>query len=177
MNHQCMEFLSSSPVPQDWRATLGCQQCKKTLVTYIASEMLKLSPALLKLSPPYLQQTQTIIANVGIQAFRVTANGSKMQDEALNSDADEADLKVWLHCQMSSGKKKLIFSPDTDIYHIGLTVVKTMPDAEIIVQTGKMNTDSQKFVHLNYLLQALATDPDCPITSPDTANFVCSYWM
>ncbi len=53
-SHKCMEFNTSSEIPEDWQAILECRQCKKALVSYIASDMLKLYPA-------YLQETQASV--------------------------------------------------------------------------------------------------------------------
>ena len=36
-------------------------------------------------------------------------------------NAEESDTRVWLHVVQSAGDKKLLFSPDTDVYHIGLS--------------------------------------------------------
>ena len=33
--------------------------------------------------------------------------------------AKESDTRVWLHVVHSAGNKKLLFSPDTEVYHIG----------------------------------------------------------
>ena len=35
----------------------------------------------------------------------------------------EADTRVWLHVLRSEGTCKLVCSPDTDVYHIGLPLV------------------------------------------------------
>jgi len=42
----------------------------------------------------------------------------------LTCDAEESDTRVWLHVVHSAGTRKLLFSPDTDVYHIGLFLVK-----------------------------------------------------
>ena len=34
-------------------------------------------------------------------------------------EAEEADTRVWLHVLRSPGTRKLLCSPDTDVYHIG----------------------------------------------------------
>lgn len=52
----------------------------------------------------------------------------------LHTNADEADLQVWLHCKKSLGRQKLMFSPDTDVYHNGLSEIAHIPGTEIIVQ-------------------------------------------
>jgi len=33
---------------------------------------------------------------------------------------EEVDMRVWLHCKYAVGTKKLVYSPDTDTYHIGM---------------------------------------------------------
>ena len=76
------------------------------------------------------------------------------------SNVDEADMRIWLHCVHSAGNRVLIFSPDTDVYHIGLTLVKAMPGKEIVVQLSKSLTSSTKILNLNVLVEALERDPD-----------------
>lgn len=76
------------------------------------------------------------------------------------SNVDEAEMRIWLHTVHSTGTRVLIFSPDTDVYHIGLTHLQLMPGREIIVQLSKSLTSSPKLLHLNALIQALERDPD-----------------
>ena len=158
-NHDCAVFQSSSKTPRDWKSTLGCRQCKNNLIVYVASEMIRLSP-------PYLKGTQAVITNIGTHALRVSANSTTpTQNHTLSSNANEADLRVWLHCQCSYGTKKLIFSPDTDVYHIGLTIARVIPSCDIMIQLNKSTMEDQKYIHLNGLLQALDTDPDLATTN------------
>ena len=46
------------------------------------------------------------------------------------SNADEADLRVWLYCVPCEGREKLL---DTDVYHIGLTIEPQQPETNIVV--------------------------------------------
>ena len=151
--HQCLSFKSSLPIPDKWRSILACRNCKKNLTQYIAAEMLDLCTS-------YLQPHQKFITNIGIPAFSRTSSDTKIPEPTLNTNADEADLRVWLHCVNSEGNRKLIFSPDNDVYHIGLTVSQTMPHTDVFVQLSKSPTDTAKFIHQNGLIQALASDPD-----------------
>ena len=61
---------------------------------------------------------QTFVCNVGEGAQSVTCSGETLPCPQLWSNTDEADLRVWLHCVHSAGTQKLIFSPDTDVYHV-----------------------------------------------------------
>lgn len=44
-------------------------------------------------------------------------------DPVFTSNHEESDSRVWLHCLKSPCSKVLIYSPDTDTYHIGLRVL------------------------------------------------------
>ena len=60
-----------------------------------------------------------------------------IRQPSLWTNTDEADLLVWLHCVHWT---KIIYSPDRDVYHIGLTAVTTIPtNIEVIVQLIQLN--------------------------------------
>ena len=72
--------------------------------------------------------------------------------------AEEADTRVWLHVSKASGSRKLLYSPDTDVYHIGLTNANFSKD-EVIVQLSPIGRDL-KLIHMNKFNEAISTDPD-----------------
>ena len=52
---------------------------------------------------------------------------------SLQCNAEESDTRVWLHAFQSVGHKKLVVSPDTDVYNIGIALLK--PDLfDVFVQ-------------------------------------------
>ena len=108
--------------------------------------------------PSLLHGTQLFTTNVGYTAFTVSSNALVYPEPTLRSNADEADLRVWLHCVHSQGQRKLIFSPDTDVYHLGLTIAQRIPQSEILLQLSKSLVENAKFMNLNALLQALSGD-------------------
>ena len=65
--------------------------------------------------------------------------------------------RLWLHVSNSAGTKKLLFSPDTDVYHIGLTVCNCAHDVYVII--SPLSSLTTKYLHLNHLLIDLAGDP------------------
>ena len=65
--------------------------------------------------------------------------------------------RLWLHVSNSAGTKKLLFSPDTDVYHIGLTVCNCAHDVYVIISPLSSLTTNN--LHLNHLLIDLAGDP------------------
>jgi len=89
---------------------------------------------------PYKQ----FITNIGEEAFSIAPGRPREMRPDLHTNADEADLWVWLHCKKSLGRQKLIFSQDTDVYHIGLSEIAHIPDTEIIAQ---LNNTCSIFVH------------------------------
>ena len=157
--HNCLSFSNTSPIPIKWRTVIECRYCKRALTTYISSEMLSTGTT-------YLTPDQTLITNIGERAYSVTGRGTPQPEPILRCNSEEADLRVWLHCKHSAGDTKLIFSPDTDTYHIGLPLCKNLPSIDVYIQLGKSTTESPKFMHMNALLDALINDPDlAPVKS------------
>ena len=103
---------------------------------------------------------QEFITNIKGQALSTNIHREKLTRPSFNSNVDEADMRIWLHCMHSTGDKILIFSPDTDVYHIGLTQMNMMPGRHIIVQLSKSLSVSAKLLDLNSLVLALERDPD-----------------
>lgn len=151
--HSCIQMSSTTTVPQNWRALLACRTCKWYLTQYLGEEFLVLVQH-------HLSSRQTFICNVGDGAKSVIYTGEILPCPQLWSNADEADLRVWLYCIHSAGSEKLIFSPDTDIYHIGLTIASQRPETNIVIQLTRTFREGSKFLQLQYLPKALYTDPD-----------------
>ena len=171
--HKCTEISSTSAVPNKWRGLLGCRKCKQLLTQYLAQEMLSLAPNI-------LNNMQTFVSNVGKTAHSVTSTGEVLPFPQLWSNADEGDLRVWLHCIHSAGTQKLLFSPDTDVYHIGLTILPLLPRANITVQLTQSYNEGSKFLLLHQLHDALLNDPDLHGIHPELrlqalqSLYVCS---
>ena len=152
-NHVCAEITSKAPLQTNWRAFLACRQCKKELTNYLGQEFLSIVAKFLTIH-------QTFICNIGEVAQSVTHAGENLPCPQLWTNADEADMRVWLHCVHSTGSKKLIFSPDTDVYNIGLAFVDLLQGKEVIVQQTKSLREGSKFLLLHNLFRALENDPD-----------------
>ena len=88
-------------------------------------------------------------------------------DPTLRTNTSEVDQIVWLHSLKSCAQKVLIFSPDTDVYHIGLPAKTEMvQNCDIMIQLSKHMKDA-KFIHLNALFSALESDPDLVMIPKD----------
>ena len=76
------------------------------------------------------------------------------------SNAEEADTRVWLHAGKSNARKILIFSPDTDTYHIGMTASSVnLITKEVMIQINP-TTKPLRLLSLHGLGDAVSRDPD-----------------
>ena len=126
---------------------LSCRNCKKNLIQYIACDMLRLIPHSLRSHQQFIP-------------YSCTRADQQCLREDLVTDADKADLRVWLHCKHSCGVNKLIFSPDTDVYHIGLPLMQSFEEWHIIIQLSKHTHDKARYLDMNNLVTAMENDPD-----------------
>ena len=93
-------------------------------------------------------------------------------------NAEESDTRVWLHVVHNAGNKKLLFSPDTDVYHIGC-LLEFQGGYDIYVQLSSMPSPELRLLHFNSPILSLATDPDLAMVSVQRSHvlqilFICS---
>lgn len=67
-------------------------------------------------------------------------------------------MRIWRHSCQSALTRQLIFSPDTDVYIIGLTHLSTCKD--IYIEISTLGSKEKKLLHLNQLTNSLTQDPD-----------------
>ena len=56
--------------------------------------------------------------------------------------------------------QKLLYSPDTDVYHIGLSAISECTECDVIVQLSKNTDDKARYLYMTNLITALQKDPD-----------------
>ncbi len=100
---------------------------------------------------------QEFFTNVDGDTYSTNTESDVMIRPTFTSNADEADTRIWLHSLRSVGNRILVFSPDTDVYHIGLT---QLHGKHVIIQLNKSLKVSPKLLDLNALLDAVENDPD-----------------
>ena len=75
----------------------------------------------------------------------------------------------------------LVYSPDTDPYHVALPLLELYDSTEMIVQlspsTSSEPYSESRFLLLNNLRQALHEDPDLADFDISTANSLCGNWV
>ena len=158
-DHVCSNFSPDMIPPPKWRENvLSCRKCKRNLVCFLSNYFTKK----IKLK---LKQQQKFVTAGGFdeternQAVMVTFNRNPQTDQNLYCNAEESDTRIWLHTIHSYGTKKLILSPDTDVYHIGLPVIATT-DLDVLVQLSSFTSVELSLLDIQALKQAFINDPD-----------------
>lgn len=129
-----------------------------------------LGDALLRISVQILQGEQRLYiagANDGQDrntCLYTTCCGIEEISLNLTSNAEEADTRVWLQVLWAVGEHKLVFSPDTDVYHIGMLLAHNMGD--VLIQLNSFGRDL-KPLSMHKLLKGIASDPDLYSTAPE----------
>ena len=91
---------------------------------------------------------------------------------------EETDTRIWLHISKSVFHNFLVFSPDTDVYHIGLPIVQKFKK-KVVVQLN-MKFGDEKYLDMKKLLHALTNDMAFHQISPSEIPnliqilFICS---
>ena len=148
-----------------WMRAIGKQPgLSRELVVYIGD-------CFLRIAPTYLKEHQKLVVGGASdtlerdQAWSITENALEHIETCYRSNAEEADTRVWLHATHSAGRRKLIFSPDTDVYHIGLTCAE-LASTNTIVQLSALGREL-RLLNLNELDNALKLDPDLHTLIPE----------
>lgn len=155
-DHSHMNF-SDETIPSKWREVLECRQCKRRAVEYVGD-------TILSVAPPLLQENQLLFVagsgegQDGDKVWCTSTSCIEVEVPALRCNAEEADTRVWLHAKFSSAARVLVFSPDTDVYHIGLAAGMNFGNCEIIVQLSSVGRELQ-LLHMNHLIEAMHHDP------------------
>ena len=135
--HDHIHFDDCTKIPTKWREMLGCRKCKRELVVYLGD-------CFLRIAPRFLHGSQKLVIGGGCndpeqdQCLSITENTVEHIEPQYKSTAEEADTRVWLHAKHSAGERKLIFSPDTDVYHIGLECAN-LTSTEVIIQLSSIS--------------------------------------
>ena len=158
-DHSCSDFTADTIIPLKWRQNvLNCRKCKRQLVRFISEYILQKIRYRLK-------PTQRFVTAGGLQgsmaekAMFVTHQTEPIVDERLTSNAEESDTRIWLHVLHSAGTRKFVLSPDTDVYHIGMTIIAET-QLDIVVRLSPFNSIEQRLLDLPALLRSFKNDPD-----------------
>ena len=167
LNHIHSKFEDSLPPSSKWTSVLKCRECKHNLTTQLAVHMVQL------VQPMLLPGKRFVMAGSFRDRLRDHAvcvehgNPSTFTDERLTCNIEEGDMRVWMHCKYSVGTHKLLFSPDTDTYHVGMGLLEDIRlcECDVYVQINRV-CDPDKYIHLSKLGEALHYDHCMATISP-----------
>ena len=156
LEHTCWILFDEAEVPAKWSDTLKCRQCKRSLTKF-------LSAFFVKRIKPSLNNTQSFVTAGAMEddsneAILVSKDLDPHPYPLLKSNAEESDIRVWLHVKHSAGFKVLIQSPDTDTYHVGLPFIT--PQMEVVVQLSRPGDRHLRLLNLHTLVDLLNRDPE-----------------
>ena len=158
-DHCCIDFTPDLVIPPKWRETvLHCRKCNRGLVCFLSFFFLQ---SILR----KLTHQQRFVTTGGLdgvyrnKAAYVESNQVPQYDPQLTSNVEEADTRIWLHVTNYSGNKKLILSPDTDVYHAGLPYIAGT-SLDVIVKVSPFTSLEQHFLDLKALVKSLSDDPE-----------------
>lgn len=146
-------------IPPKWRNDiLSCRICKRNLVCFLSAYFLTKIQGKLRLQQIFIT-AGGFCGNQSNKAFFVTSISKQPQcNESLYCNAEESDTRIWLHVMNSTGTKKLVLSPDTDVYHIGLPII-SRTGLDCVVRLSSFNSIEHKYLDLQTLVTAFQNDP------------------
>ena len=103
--------------------------------------------------------------------------GSIPQPEPLYlSNAKEADQQHVTNC---STENVLVYSPDTDVYTIGMSLSTVHNSKQVTVQLNPLSSHVKRYININNLVKAISDDHDLssiPVTERTKVimSFVCT---
>ena len=164
----CEIFKTTHLPRKDWMSFIKNRQNKILLCDFLSTFILEHGNVV-------CGPGQSIVTAGGFQgrkfqnkALYVDNECCKMIEE-LQSDHEESDSRVNLHIKQSPHTSFLLYSPDTDVYHIGLPLLR---EKNVIVQL-RANKTGDRYLSLHHLRQSLDTDPALKnISPPDRYKYI-----
>ena len=156
-HHVHISFTQTSPIPRPWREYLLCRTCKRSIVEVLGLVFLR--------SANHVPIGKNLIiagcfSGDGQDEAWIITGGVAIPQRLtpFNSNAMEADMRVWRHATMTQYDHIVIYSPDTDVYNIGL-IIPACRSKHIVVQIN-LPQNPPKYVDMQKLHVCLNHDPD-----------------
>ena len=155
--HTHHQFNDKMKVSNKWSDLLQCRKCKRCLVVYIGN-------CILRNATNMLTDNQKLFVAGHVEGEftdmpqYATVTNSNNSEHTLTCSAEEADTRIWLHANFSSGKKILVYSPDTDGLNIALLIVNPIAK-DVCIQTNRLG-QPRRYISVTKLVNALQRDPE-----------------
>ena len=179
--HTHINFTPNQKPPNTWQEYINCRKCKRSIIEAIGLSILQTGRFLLQPNQEIVlagcfsgeDEDSAVLVNSG------NISVSTMIHE-YDTNSEEADCRIWRHATCCSANNVLIYSPDTDVYNIGLHYLSTASSKQYIIQINVINAISKEYIFLNHLHTAFFNDPDLSsIVKPNLLNtlqtlFICT---
>ena len=100
-NHEHIRFIPSTKIlSTSWRTLLECRTCKQSITAAV--------------SLAYLQTANVRFAACYKLTWEISGCNPPQIRPMYNTNAEEADMRIWRHANQSKATKVLIYSPDTN---------------------------------------------------------------
>ena len=156
-NHQHLSFEISKFLPNTtWQCILECRTCKEHLIKGIGLTFYQISHLWIT------EQQILVLAGCFDDVAWVISSGAAsvpQPEPKYHSNAKEADQLVWRHAVMSMSSTVMIYSPDTDIFVIGLGILP-LSSKQFVIQNNLPQSVVKRYININNLLNALRNDSD-----------------
>ncbi|XP_070574571.1 uncharacterized protein [Ptychodera flava] len=149
---KCDKIELGGSLPRNWQKFLTDRKQKRSLVSLLSDLFIIMGEKL----PP----GQSLTVAGGFDNDRrdhayTVAGGKVSLAENYISNHEEADSRVWLHCERTLCTNVVIYSPDTDVYWVGLPLVNS--NKEIYVHLKSKAYDNL-YIHMNTLTSVISSD-------------------
>ena len=165
--HEHISFTPQTSIPQGWQEYLECRECKRSIVEVVGLSFLQKGQL-------FLTGCQNVVIAGCLSGEGENNAWAICSSEAIaeplpqyQSNAEEADNRIWRHAIQSWATNILIYSPDTDVYNIGLGLI-TQTIKQYIIQLNVPQAAEKRYLLLNNLHTALLNDPDLASVSRDS---------
>ena len=171
-----MTVQSKLPSYAMWSSFLANRILKRRLVTLIADQFLAIALS-------SLPSCKTLVIGGAFEEVnkdKAFVVGGNLRHEATQyfCNHEEADTRVWFHAYITQCKTVAVYSPDRDVFNVGLPLIQQMPGKYLFVHLRAKYGDDL-YLNLTDLGRAFSTDLGLQISSCNILKalqmlFICS---
>jgi hypothetical protein len=178
------EVCESTYLPSSWANFIANRNNKKLIIMFLTEYFLSMSELSLCPSEKIIISGGCSNPNDAAIAFVIINDSGEFEHiSALtikyNNTHIEADQKVWFHAAKCPDTNIVIYSPDTDVFHVGLPFVEKYPTKHYLVQLKDFASE-KIYLNVNKLIDLMNKNTD--LKSIDSKNiplniqtlFICS---
>jgi hypothetical protein len=148
------EINSDTSLPSNWHSFISVRKQKRLLINFLSEHFLHIANLTFQKSECFFVTAGGF--NNRRDEARCATNGSSAEYLNASGVHEEADTRLWLHAAASTAQIIFIYSPDTDVFFIGLPLMKKL-NKSVTVQLKDSPYESV-FVNMNKLVQFLHSD-------------------